>query len=113
MDDAFIQDLFSSVGPVTIRKMFGGQGIYVDGTICAAVVDGQLMVKGDDQCRAIYDEAGMAQWQTENAKTGRVSHMPYWQVPDGALDDPAEFAKWAEAGLHAALRSKAGKSKKA
>jgi DNA transformation protein len=31
--------------------------------------------------------------------------MPYWSVPDIALDDPDEMAKWARLALEAAMRA--------
>jgi DNA transformation protein len=35
MDDERIAELFESLGPVSIRRMFGGKGIYFDGVIIA------------------------------------------------------------------------------
>jgi DNA transformation protein and related proteins len=40
MDDAAIRDMFAGLGPVTIRRMFGGKGIYHDGIIVALEIDG-------------------------------------------------------------------------
>ncbi|MEO1701924.1 MAG: TfoX/Sxy family protein [Pseudomonadota bacterium] len=106
MDDEFLHDLFSSVGPITIKRMFGGQGIYADGMIIAAVQSGRIMVKGDDQCAPAYESAEMIRWAYENPKSGNATLMPYWQVPDSALDDPEEMSRWAHMALGAARRTK-------
>ena len=40
---AFVTDLFTDIGPVSTRKMFGGLGIYANGTIFAVLMsDGTL-----------------------------------------------------------------------
>ena len=40
MDQDLLRDLFAAAGPIQIRKLFGGQGIYSDGMIIAEVVRG-------------------------------------------------------------------------
>ena len=30
---SYLRDLFAELGPVSLRKMFGGQGLYHDGLI--------------------------------------------------------------------------------
>lgn len=107
MDAEFIKDLFASVGPVTIRRMFGGQGIYADGMIIAVVLStGQLHVKGDDVSGPVYEAEGMERWRYINKKSGKPAAMPYWQVPESALDDPDDMGKWARLALETAIRAK-------
>ena len=38
MDNAAIEDMFSALGPVKVKRMFGGKGIYFDGRILALEV---------------------------------------------------------------------------
>ena len=47
MDNDAISDLFSGLGPVEIRRMFGGKGIYHNGLIVAIEIRGELMLKAD------------------------------------------------------------------
>lgn len=61
MDDETIRDLFSAIGLVTIRRMFGGKGIYRDGLIFALVVRGELLLKADAQTAPAFAEAGCRQ----------------------------------------------------
>ena len=44
-DFDWLHDLFEPVGPITIRRMFGGAGIYRDGIMFALVSDGEVYLK--------------------------------------------------------------------
>ena len=106
MDDDYIEDLFASVGSVTIKRMFGGRGIYCAHGIFALEAFDQLHVKGDAQTAPIYEAEGMRRWVYDNPKTGRQSAMPYWQVPDEALDSADAMAPWARLAVETAIRAK-------
>jgi DNA transformation protein len=98
---AFVEDLFSELGPVTTRKMFGGLGIYADGTIFALLMsDGALKLKGVGEMPAAYAAEGWAPW-TYTRKDGATSSMPYWTLPEALLDDPEEACAWARRALAA------------
>lgn len=103
MDNAAIEDMFEAVGPVTIRRMFGGKGIYARGIIFAVELRGELMLKGDDESAPLLEEAGARRWHYAG-KSGKPVAMPYWTIPDEALDDPDMMAKWARIALDAAIR---------
>lgn len=103
MDNAAIEEMFEAVGPVTIRRMFGGKGIYARGIIFALELRGELMLKGDDESAALLEEAGAKRWRYEG-RNGKPVAMPYWTVPDEALDDPDMMAKWARIALDSAIR---------
>ena len=38
-DPDYLSELFSEFGPVTVRRMFSGAGIFADGLMIALVVD--------------------------------------------------------------------------
>ena len=42
MDAEGIRDVFQAIGPVQIRRMFGGKGIYQDGLMFALEAGGEL-----------------------------------------------------------------------
>lgn len=104
MDDDDLRDIFSPFGTVAIRRMFGGKGIYVDGVIVALIVDGELLLKADPESRAAFAEAGARQW-TYEAAGGKTAAMPYWSVPDAALDDPDLMRGWAGLAVDAGRRA--------
>ena len=105
MDNERIEELFEGLGPVSIRKLFGGKGIYFDGVIVAIVLRGELLLKADEQSAPDFEAAGCKQWTYTGSRHGKLVSMPYWTVPDGALDEPDEMKPWAEKAYEAAKRA--------
>jgi DNA transformation protein and related proteins len=105
MDNERIAELFEGLGLVSIRKMFGGKGIYFDGVIVAIVVRGELMLKADAESAPEFEAAGCRQWTYTGSRHGKLVSMPYWSVPDSAFDDPDEMAVWARRAYEAGLRA--------
>ena len=105
MDSEALSDLFSELEPVSIRRMFGGKGIYFEGTIIAVELRGELMLKGDAVAAPDYERAGSKQWTYVHSRHGKVVRMPYWTVPDGAMDSPDEMTPWARKAYEAGLRA--------
>ena len=105
MDNGAIRDMFESVGPVEIRRLFGGKGIYVNGVIVAIEMRGDLLFKADEETAPAFAAAGSVQWTYSRQNRKTVTAMPYWSVPDAALDDPDEMAKWARLAYEAGVRT--------
>ncbi|HWK15438.1 MAG TPA: TfoX/Sxy family protein [Rhizobiaceae bacterium] len=105
MDQDYLRDLFAGIGPISLRRMFGGYGIYQDGTIFAVVLRDQLLLKGDAEVADEYEAAGMVRWQYVGKRHGKPVAMPYWTAPESALDDPDEMTDLARKALSAARRS--------
>jgi DNA transformation protein len=106
MDDGAIQDLFAGLGPVTIKRMFGGKGIYFDGAIVALEVDGEILLKADKETAADFEAAGARQWVYDGHKGRKPTAMPYWSIPDSAADDPDEMTVWARRAAEAGQRAR-------
>jgi DNA transformation protein and related proteins len=96
-----IVELFSVFGPVTVRRMFGGAGIYADGTMFALVADGVIYLKAGENNAAMFEREGLAPF-TYSRREGEPAVMSYWRMPDRLYDDPDELAVWARAALAAA-----------
>lgn len=104
MDNTDIEDMFQSLGPVTIKRMFGGKGIYHMGRILALEVGDEILLKADDVSASEFEAAGARRWAYEGKK-GKAINMPYWSVPDDAFDDPDIMARWVGLAYQAALRA--------
>ncbi len=92
-------ELFDAVGPLSTRKMFGGLGIYCDGTIFAIVMsDGTIRLKGAGDMVCEFEALGMAPWVYQRPGQ-KQSSMPYWTLPDSAHDDPDEASDLARRAL--------------
>lgn len=103
-----LRDLFAQVGPVQVRRMFGGAGLYLDDACFAIVVDGSVMLRGDDELGPDLEAEGSERWHYQRPG-GKPVAMPYWRLPDSALDDPDEAANWARRALVPAKRAAAEK----
>lgn len=96
---AFVHDLFRGLPGITTRKMFGGLGIYSEGTIFAVIgPEETLLLKARGALADDLASEGSEQWSYEG-KSGKASRMPYWTFPDAALDDPEEACAWARRSL--------------
>lgn len=105
MDNERIAELFEGLGAVSIRKLFGGKGIYFDGVIVAIVLRGELMLKADEQSVPDFEAAGCKQWTYTGSRHGKLVAMPYWSIPDSAFDDPDEMTVWARRAYEAGRRA--------
>jgi DNA transformation protein len=103
MDNDAIQDLFSGLGPVTIKRMFGGKAIYFQGLIVALEVQDEILLKADEVSAPAFEAAGSRQWRYER-KSRKPVDMPYWSIPDDAFDDPDIMTEWAKRAHEASLR---------
>jgi DNA transformation protein len=102
MDSEFIRDLFAQFRPVTMKRMFGGAGLYVDGLMFALVFDGAIFLKVDDASIPEFEREGSAPFIYTRAKSkGRVGRasLSYWRLPERLYDDPDELAVWAARAL--------------
>lgn len=106
MDNDAIGDLFSGLGPVTIKRMFGGKGIYFDGLIVALEIDGDILLKADKKTVPEFEAAGCRQWVYDGHKGRAATAMPYWSIPDSAIDDADEMAGWARKAYEASFRTR-------
>ena len=107
---AYLHELLAPLGKVTARAMFGGWGVYVDGTIMGIVVDGSLYLKADALTEPQFVATGNAPFMYPSPK-GPMP-MSYWSVPEEALDSSDAMTPWAKLALDAARRKAAAKKPK-
>lgn len=104
MDPDYIRDIFSAFGPVSVRRMFGGAGIYADGLMFALVADDVIYLKVDAQNDSHFEREQLPPF-TYTARNGKRALMSYRRMPDRLYDDPEELAHWAREALAAARRA--------
>ena len=91
----FVLDQLDRLRGIESRAMFGGHGLYLNGTFFAILWRGRLYFRTDAVTRADYQARGMKPfrprtWQTLGS---------YYEVPAEVLEDPAEIARWARAAV--------------
>ena len=104
MDREFLTDLFADFGPVTIRPMFSGFGISVDGVNFALSLRAGLFLRADEQTIPRFEAEGSKPFSYQTS-TRSVTVASYWQLPARLFDDTEELSEWARAALAAAQRA--------
>jgi DNA transformation protein and related proteins len=110
MDPDIIRDLFADLGAVRVRRMFGGQGIYLDELMFALEAGGELYLKADPETAGLFAKAGSVQFVYR--KHGKLMSMSYWRLPDSGLDDPDHASRFGRLGVEAARRAALAKRPK-
>ncbi|GAB4065753.1 TfoX/Sxy family protein [Ancylobacter sonchi] len=109
MDAETVEDLLASFGPVRLKRMFSGLGVFADGLMMAIVIDGTLYFKADDALAESLAAQGSAPFTYD--RRGRRVALGYWSAPEAALDDAEELAEIARAALAVARRAPARKTR--
>ena len=102
----FVRELLADFGPVDIRNMFGGAGVYTDGVMFAILVDDTLYLKTDAASARLFESEGMGPFTYMPAGKKRVA-MPYWEVPPRLLEEPEQLVAWAREAHRIARAGKA------
>jgi DNA transformation protein len=92
----YLYDQFYLLGPITVRKMFGGAGIYHAQKIFGLVADDILYLKVDDANRDRFLQAGSSPFQPFPDKRETMS---YYEIPPDVLENPEELVLWAKTSL--------------
>ena len=112
----FVKELFAGMGPVQIKRMFGGAGGYADGLMFLLLADDTIHIKAnDDAMKAALraEGSGPFVWSPQNGpRKGEHIDLGYWRLPDAALDDPDEAVKWGRRALALAKAKAAAKRPK-
>ena len=107
MDPEFLRDLFAPFGPVTMKRMFGGAGLWSAGLMFGLVFDGAIFLKVDETSIPDFEREGSAPFVYPLAKR-RPGHASshFWRLPERLYDDPDELAVWAGRALVIAQQRK-------
>jgi DNA transformation protein and related proteins len=102
----FLREELSPLGAITVRKMFGGAGVYCRGEILAIIDDDVLYFKVDDRTRPAFEREGTGPFRYAT-KDGEHVMNGYWRVPERLFDETDELRDWAREALAVSRRTKA------
>jgi DNA transformation protein len=91
----YVVEQLSNWGEVSVRRMFGGAGLYRSGTMFAVIADDVAYLKVDDSNRNDFVRAGSAPFEPYPDKI-KTTIRTYYEIPADVLEDSAELAQWAE-----------------
>jgi DNA transformation protein len=112
VDAEGILDLFEPFGPVRLKRMFSGHGVFADDLCFSLVLRGEVYMKADTQTQGAFEAAGSRPFTYTQSGRGVVM-TSFWLLPPEAFDDPDELRRWCDLALAAARRFAAGKRPKA
>lgn len=109
---AAVADMVAVVDGAEIRRMFGGHGVFREGLMFALHARDELYLKVDEAFAARLADLGSTPFHYVSAT--REVTLPYWRLPEAALDDEElrqDLLLQALAVAHAAAARKAPKRK--
>lgn len=106
-----LKDLLAPVGTISVRRMFGGAGVYCDGVIFGLVADDVLHLKVDETSRAMFQAEGCGPFEYELGDGTKQSLASYHRAPDRLLDEPDELLEWARRAISVSRRTASAKAK--
>jgi DNA transformation protein len=110
MDREAIAELFSAFGPVNVRRMFSGFGLYADDICFSLFLGGEIYLKTDEVTIPRFVEERSRPFSYTQRTSGKVVVVnSFWRLPERLYDDPDELALLAKDAIAAARRQKIGK----
>jgi DNA transformation protein len=86
----FLVASLQSLGNISSKKMFGGNGVFYEGKMFAMVNSkGQIFLKIDEQLGSDLEELG----------SEKHSKMPYSSIPENILIDPSKLIDWSKKSI--------------
>ncbi len=98
---AYLLELLVPLGPVSARRMFGGVGLFLNGTMFGLIARDELYLKVGDINRAAFEAAGEAPFSYAT-RDGTHTITSYWRCPPDLLDGSETFQDWARGAVEAA-----------
>ena len=101
----YVHEVFSLFGPIAVRRMFGGYGIYREGLMFGLVSNDLLYLKADGHNAHHFEQLGLKRFEYCR-KVGKTVALSYYAAPAEIMEDRDEAAIWAQRSFEAALRAK-------
>jgi DNA transformation protein len=117
LDRDGLAEFFSSYGPVSVKRMFSGFGVYAEDVCFAVFLRGELFLKADPSSVARFEAEGSTPFSYSQTRSGKVIRVDsWWRLPARLYDEPDELAEWSRAAVavaHAASLKKKARKRKA
>ncbi len=108
----YLLDLLAPLGPVRSKRMFGGAGLFMDGTMFGLIVDDVLYLKADGQTQGDFEDRGMAPFSYQKKSRKEPVRLSYFEAPPDVIEDSDDLCAWGRGAWEAARRASAPKKNK-
>lgn len=105
----WVQEVFAPFGRVSVKRFFGGGGVYLGDTMFAAIFNDQIYLKADAETRAAFEAEGCEEFVWRNPKTKMVWNSAYFTMPAALFEDEDALKLWAGRAHQVALKAKSGR----
>lgn len=89
----YLLDELEPLGQISLRRMFSGQGLFLDGRMIGILVEDVLYLKVDTRNRPDFEAAGSEPFVYE--RMGREVALSFWRLPDEIIEDGDALRAWA------------------
>ncbi len=94
-------ELFSPLGRIDAKYMFGGWCLYCNGAVFALIADGAVYLKGDNHNIPDFEARNLHPFKPFPDKP---DVMKYYQAPPEIFEDADALKRWATGAINATLR---------
>ena len=105
-------ELFAELGPVEVKRMFGGLGVFYRGVMFCLVANGEFFFKVGPDNMSDFKDIGSVPFSFVRKSSGRQMLTSYYRLPDDLLEDDDARLGWARGAVDAALTAAREKSEK-
>lgn len=95
---SYVLDQLSCWGGVSVRRMFGGAGLYREGKMFGLIADDVAYLKVDDASREDFVKAGSSAFDPY-PELNKATVFSYYEIPPEVLEDREELRRWAQRAL--------------
>jgi DNA transformation protein len=101
---AFVVDQLSDLDGIEAKPMFGGVGLYVDGSFFGILYQQHLYFRVSADSIGDYKKLNMKPFKPFEGKKGPSKN--YYQVPVEILESPRDLVAWAKKAVNAAEKTR-------
>jgi DNA transformation protein len=100
----YMLDMAQSIGPVRLKRMFGGQGLFLNNLMIALIMDDVLYLKTDKSKLNDFKQQGLLPFTY--VRKGKICTLSFHQAPEETMEDSDALQYWLNEAYCVALRVK-------
>lgn len=109
---AYLGDILSPLGPLSIKRVFGFDGLKAGNVLLGFVIDERIFLRTDEAERERYASEGGKPFSFTTSN-GEHIVTSYYSIPERLYDEPDELVQWARKAYAAALKAPSAKARRA
>ena len=108
----YLLDMLGPLGPVRAKRMFGGAGLFLDGTMFGLIIEDVLYLKADEQTQGEFEARGMGPFTYKKKSRAEPVRLSYFEAPPDVIEESDGLCAWGRNAWEAARRAAKGATNK-